>query len=70
MLKALSKEDMIVDCAGQFRPPTCQDPGGFMRKDECWKYHLLCANLGLKVHFVPVKADPSSNSNPSDEAFI
>lgn len=70
MLKALSKDDVIVDCAGQFLPPICCDPGAFMRKDECWKYHLPCANLGLKVHFVPVKADPSSISNPSHAAFI
>lgn len=54
----------------QFLPPVCCNPGAFMQKDECWKYHLPCANLGLKVHFVPVKADPSSDSNPSDVAFI
>lgn len=58
------------DSWGQFLPPICYDPGAFIQKDEGWKYHLPCTNLGLKVHFVPIKADPSSNSNPSDAAFI
>lgn len=69
-VESLVKGEVIVDCAGQFRPPIFCDPGAFMQKDEYWKYHLLCANMSLKINFVTVKADFSFKSNPFDVAFL
>lgn len=62
-----SDHQMIVDCTQQFVPPIWLYPLALMEK---YGWQLPCANLGLNVQFVPVKADPLFNSCLCNAAFI